>query len=406
MVKSTLTIHIMLYGLLLSAIIGFISFGFIFLESNLSHHIWGLLLGQSFFKPAIIFTFCLIGGLIVGGLRSKWGEYPQTAHHVITELKENKTLNYRHVFKNLSIALMILIFGAGVGPEAALLGAIVLLSVWQSDKLRYFIANQSMLKTLSPLNRLQKMLHPTKHLIPFNAKEQPPQWRALKKYVNALFVLNGLFAFTILMKLTSQPSFITKMGPTHWSFKEIWLILPLVLIGVAIGKSYTIFSKKMASWFDFWHESPVKKALIGAFAIFIIGVFMPNLLFSGQVALGAVPTSFTSYSVLILIAIVLAKLVFLQICLNTGWIGGDIFPIVFSAIILGFATSQVLPQFDTVLIVATVATAMCLSILNSPLVVALFVSLFFPIQIMPVILVIALLFMIIEKNKKTTEPVN
>ncbi len=38
---------------------------------------------------------------------------------------------------DLLIALIILAAGAGVGPEASLMGAVIAYSVWQCDKLRY-----------------------------------------------------------------------------------------------------------------------------------------------------------------------------------------------------------------------------------------------------------------------------
>ncbi|WP_233637911.1 hypothetical protein [Carnobacterium maltaromaticum] len=91
----------------------------------------------------------------------------------------------------------------------------------------------------------------------------------------------------------------------------------------------------------------------------------------------------------------------MQVCLNTGWIGGDIFPIVFSAILLGFGTSKLLPNFDTVFIFVTVAIAiaMTISILHSPITIAIFISLFFPVQILPIILLTALLLKVIQTRK-------
>ena len=70
-------------------------------------------------------------------LKKRFGQVPQTAHEALTELKAKQSVDYSGVFRNLLAALVILIFGAGVGPEAALLGAIISLSVWQSDKLWY-----------------------------------------------------------------------------------------------------------------------------------------------------------------------------------------------------------------------------------------------------------------------------
>ena len=163
--KLALSIRIILYGALLSTFIGAISFAFIYLESNISHYLWHILLTNNTFKTLTILLFCLLGGLIVGSLREKLGDYPQTAHHTIQQLKEHKTVNYRPVFKSLLTALLILIFGAGVGPEAALLGAIVMLSVWQADKIRYLFFNRESFAALNPLERVGHMFHPTRYLL-------------------------------------------------------------------------------------------------------------------------------------------------------------------------------------------------------------------------------------------------
>lgn len=397
--KLSLSIRIILYGALLSTFIGAISFAFIYLESNISHYLWHILLTNNTFKTLTILLFCLLGGLIVGSLRGKWGDYPQTAHHTIQQLKEHKTVDYRPVFKSLLTALLILIFGAGVGPEAALLGAIVMLSVWQADKIRYLFFNRESFATLKPLERLGHMFHPTCYLVTYNPKNTNEKLAATKKYVIIFYILNGLFAFIVLMKYTNQPSFISKMGMTYWELKDFWLFVPLVIFGVLAGNLYNLFKRKMADWMNFWSDKPIKKALIGSLAIFIVGIFTPNLLFSGQVTLGAVPKEYLHFSTLLLVCIVIIKLVFLQVCLNTGWIGGDIFPIVFSGILLGFGLSQLLPNFDTVFIVATVATAMTISILQFPLGLALFIALFFPVQILPIILLTALLLKVIQTKR-------
>ncbi|MFW7432083.1 chloride channel protein [Vagococcus carniphilus] len=393
MKKQTLIIRIIFYGLLLSSLIGLISFGFIFLESHISHLLWDKLLNDMPFKVVSVFIFCILGGFCVGKLREKWGDYPQTAHDSIDQLKKIQTVNYRPAFKSLFVALLVLIFGAGVGPEAALLGAIVMLSIWQADKMRYLFFNQETFINLHPIERISHMLHPTKYLVTYNAKSAPKgeNFLSTKKALNIFFSVNGLISFTILMKLTKQPSFISKMGDSSWHLKDLWVFIPLLIIGLLSGKIYNVFKKKMSLWFNFWQDEPVKKALLGSLSIFVVGIFFPNLLFSGQVALGSVPKDYVKFSFLILLLVVVIKLVFLQICLNTGWIGGDIFPIVFASIIQGFAISQVLPAFDVIFIVATVATAMAVTILDSPIGVAIFIALFFPIQMIPVIFATALI---------------
>lgn len=179
------------------------------------------------------------------------------------------------------------------------------------------------------------------------------------------------------MKMTGQPSFISKMGESHWIWSELWIGLPLVVFGLLFGEGYSLLTEFLKKHLDFWYEFPVRKALIGSISIFLIGVFVPNLLFSGQLSLSLAPFVGSQASFLVLTLIALLKLLFLQICLNTGWIGGDIFPIVFSAIIQGFAVLQLFPQTDRLLIVA-------IAIIKSPLPVGIFMMLFFPLNLSPI----------------------
>ena len=84
------------------------------------------------------FVLCVLGALVLSYLKKRFGQVPQTAHEALTELKAKQSVDYSGVFRNLLAALVILIFGAGVGPEAALLGAIISLSVWQSGGVYLF----------------------------------------------------------------------------------------------------------------------------------------------------------------------------------------------------------------------------------------------------------------------------
>ena len=66
------------------------------------------------------FVLCVLGALVLSYLKKRFGQVPQTAHEALTELKAKQSVDYSGVFRNLLAALVILIFGAGVGPEAAL----------------------------------------------------------------------------------------------------------------------------------------------------------------------------------------------------------------------------------------------------------------------------------------------
>jgi H+/Cl- antiporter ClcA len=156
----------------------------------------------------------------------------------------------------------------------------------------------------------------------------------------------------------------------------------------------------MKKIFNFWQNSPIKKALIGSLAISLIGIFLPNLLFSGQTSLGQVPDKYLHYSMFFLLVVVLLKLVFLEVCLQTGWVGGDIFPIVFASILFGFTLSQAFSSFDILFVTSVLASSMAITIIDSPIGVTLFIALFFPVNIFPIILLVALCFFIKKKTHK------
>ncbi|OEG19870.1 voltage gated chloride channel family protein [Enterococcus plantarum] len=379
--------------------IGVISFIFLRVEGIGSELLWNLVSPDTPLRVFYILGLTLTGGVLLGFLRARWGNLPHTVHDSVTELKQTKTLDHSSVFRSLLIALVVLIFGAGVGPEAGLLSAVIYLSVWQADKLRYYYFHFNKLKELSLKEQTARLIHPKNYLLTYDEKRAAAAGqKSKKKFFYLLFIINGLITFFLLMKLTGQPSFVSKMGESNWIGKELWIGLPLMLFGVIVGKCYLLFKTFLKKRLDFWQEFPIRKALIGSIAIFLIGVFLPNLLFSGQLSLSLAPFVGSQASFLVLTMIALIKLVFLQLCLNTGWIGGDIFPIVFAAIIQGFAVSQLFPQTDRLLIVAIVSTSIAIAIINSPFPVGVFMMLFFPLNLSPIILAVATILFFAKKG--------
>lgn len=385
-------IGLFFYGIILSTVISIIAFIFLRIEGIGSELLWKVLESTRPVRFIYIAGITLVGGCLLGICRKHWGNLPLTAHDSMAELKATKTIDYRSVFKSLLVALIVLVFGAGVGPEAGLLSAVIACSVWQADKLRYYYFNYPTLRQLSVKQRVGRLMNPVAYLLTYDEERAEKAGKQRKKkHFYGVFIVNGLVSFILLMKLTGQPSFISKMGDSHWQWTELWLILPLIIFGVLYGKAYHVLQRVAGKVFDFWQDAPIRKALVGSLAIFLIASFVPKLLFSGQLSLSLVPFIGTQASFLFLTLMALIKLVFLQICLNTGWVGGDIFPIVFSAIIQGFAMAQLFPEWDRLLIVSVVSASISMTIIDSPLVVGVFVMLFFPLTISPVILLTVLL---------------
>lgn len=174
-------LSLLIYGIVLSSIIGMISFIFLRLEGLGSELLWDLVAPDKHFRIFYILGITAVGGCLLGISRKKWGNLPHTVHDSMTELKQNKKLDYSSVFHSLLIVLIVLVFGAGVGLEAGLLSAVIYLSVWQADKLRYYYFHYDELKGLSVQNRAACLLNPSKHLLTYDEKRVISEHQKLKK---------------------------------------------------------------------------------------------------------------------------------------------------------------------------------------------------------------------------------
>lgn len=392
-------VGILLSGFCLSSLIALIAFLFLIAEKFGSHLLWESW-GQSLPFPNLYKgLMLLVGALLVFALKRKWGSLPRTSHELMVELKEQQTVNYRHTWRSLVLALLILVLGAGVGPEAPLLGAVIAYSIWQADKLRYLEANREQLKQLPLKDRLVRLLHPKQYLLTYPASQ-----KGTDKKKRLFFIVNGLIIFVLLMRLTEQPSFITKLGDSQWQAAELVLILPLMLYGLLFGRVYHWLMKKIKAVLKTYSLPLFAKVMLGAIAIFGIAFFAPSLLFSGQHAMHSVVEMGLELPVLALLGLSLLKLIFLEICLETGWTGGDIFPITFASILQGFAFAQLLPGYDPLFVVLVVSLSLAVTLLQKEWLAGIFISLFFPVKLWPVALVLILVLQQTAKKMQEGSP--
>ncbi|HFI0595024.1 TPA: chloride channel protein [Streptococcus suis] len=191
-----------------------------------------------------------------------------------------------------------------------------------------------------------------------------------------------------MMRLTDQPSFVTKLGETSWSLNDLLFFLPLCLYGYFLGKGYSWLKPFIRASLNRLNLSLPIKTSLGAVAIFIVTMIAPTLLFSGQQSLHSIVELGMGTPVLILFILSITKLLFLEVCLWTGWTGGDVFPVTFAAFLQGFAVAQLFPQVDSLFIVLVVSLSMAIASLEKEWLAGIFISLFFPFQLLPISLLI------------------
>ena len=124
------------YSAIIGATVGFITWTFLTLVYSGIHLIWYDFLFKENNKYLILFT-CILGGIIVGLFQKYFGKYPKTMQIVLKEFKDTKRVEYKSLPKSVISALIILWFGASLGPEAALSGIIGGLVTLAGDFLKY-----------------------------------------------------------------------------------------------------------------------------------------------------------------------------------------------------------------------------------------------------------------------------
>lgn len=390
---------IIIYGMLLSAFIGIIASTFLVIETWTSDLVWQ----QS---RAIQIGAVVLGGVGLYWLVRRWSLMPQSAEKALANLKQHRFGDYRLVFVNLLITLIILTCGAGVGPEAALLSAVITLSSWQADKIRYLYFNYSAFQRLSWLTKFQRLAAFSTGLQTYDGHRaiKTPRFLRQKRLLYVMFGLNGLVAFAILMRHTDQPAFITKLGNSTWHANDWQVVLPLIMVAVIYGNLWRLGG----NWFQRLiarYSIPLGvKILCGLIGILVISRFFPELLFSGQHEIHLLVGTWQQATPLFLSMMAVVKLLFLNWCLQTHWRGGDIFPVLFASLTQGLAISLLLPNYDHIVVMAVVATAMAGSLLDQPLIAGMMVALFCPLNVSPIVIVTVLVLMGIKRGVRQVKP--
>jgi H+/Cl- antiporter ClcA len=369
--------YVRLLGLviLLGLISGLITFAFMFLVSRGTALVWeqaalGLSLDPRFFTVLV----CTLGGLLVGLLVKAFGDHNAIFAEIMLEFGRTGRFNYRTAPGIVITALVSLVSGASLGPEAPLADACGGVGTLISDRLKM---NEEETRTMG-YSGLSGMLAAfitspfSGAILGLESAQGGPGGK--KTYFWVLFpsLLSSAVATTIFV-LLSGSFFGSLYTFPDYTVRVIDMVYaaPLGLIGGIVGLFFMILLKRLQIFFQPMKSHLVLRGLLGGLGMGIIGALLPLTLFSGEAETHDLITHAAEIGVLMLVVLGAAKLLATTLVLATGWKGGYIFPIMFASVALGLAANLIFPGIPVAVAVATTMAGALVAALRAPLFAAL-----------------------------------
>ncbi len=374
------------YTALLGAIVGAIVWAFL-RSMNYGIELLWVYIPSQFSFPFYTICICTAGGLLLGLWKKKFGDYPEELESVLGRVKKTGRYPYNNVFPVIISALLPLLIGASIGPEAGLTGIIASLCTWVGDKLKHYkketddltaIGLSATLGTIfrSPMFGFMEPLESDK-------ETTLPKTSKIVLYLTA--ILSSFGVFVLLNKLTGNSSGMEGLSFSSIPTEQYLYAVPLTLIGIIAGYLFFTF-KKLTSFFETrLRRFTILRALCGGLLLGISGTFLPLTMFSGEHQISEVIETAGKTGAVMLLIIAGAKLLLTNICIDSGLKGGHFFPVIFCGICIGCSMS-LLTGADMVFCCAVVTTALVGHTLKKPLATVLLLMIVFPPKLIPIML--------------------
>lgn len=379
----------------LGGIIAAIVWGFLKLMDSGIEFIWHWI-PSHINIPFYTIIVCLLGGLLIGIFQSKAGPYPDELETVIAKVKKDKFYPYNKVLIICVAALIPLLFGGSLGPEAGLTGVIVGLCYWAGNNMKSAKIHKDELTSIGLsaalgtifVSPLFGLVVPLEERTDENKDTVIPKGSKIIPVVIA--VLSSFGVFILLTNIFGGGLGMPRIDSAEITNAERMWGIPLALIGVVFGYLYIIFEKTTKALFSRLQNrvSVIISTLLGGLMLGIAGTCLPMTMFSGEEQIFELSESYKEFAPWLLIVTGAAKLLITNVCIKSGWRGGHFFPVIFSGISIGYGIAM-LTGLDVTFCLAVITAGVLGVIMRRPAAVSLLLLLCFPIRVIPWLIISA-----------------
>lgn len=316
---------------------------------------------------------------------------------VMAKVKKTGRYDYSHIGRLSLAALLPLLFGGSVGPEAGLTGVIAGLCTWAGDRMRRFGSDFRTLTIAGTQAALTAVFTAPFYgfVAPLSGtadgsggEENITLPKAQKAVVYLCAIAGALGAFLVLGQLFGESSGLPRFDAVEVGSCELLLLLPLAIAGMACGWAFHAANKGTACLSKAMGNRPVAKAVLAGIILAVCGMALPYTMFAGESQAHYLMAGYSAIPAAALIATGFVKCALTPTCLNLGWRGGHFFPVIFSGVSLGYGFA-LLTGAAPAFCVATCTSALMGAVMRQPIMAALLLMLCFPLRGIAVMLVAA-----------------
>lgn len=355
---------------------------------------------------------CTLGGLILGIFQKATKAVPDELDEILLKVKIDKYYSCNNVILLCISALLPLLFGGSIGPEAGLTGVIVGLCYLAGRNMKYARSKIPDLMQIGIMATLSTIFYaPLFGLVaPLEEKMQNSKNNNIKtpKMVsNIIAVICSIGTLFLLKYLFGGSSGLPRIDEYNITNTERLWGIPLAFLGALFGLMYVAFEKAASALFT---KIQVKcgtiiNTTLGGILLGITGTYIPLVMFSGEDSITELQSQYKEYAPWLLILIGILKLLLTNVCLKSGWKGGHFFPVIFCGISIGYGVA-LLSGLDLAFCAGIITAGLLGTAMKKPFAVTILLLLCFDIRIIPWILIAAFAGSLISfktKNKCESE---
>ena len=338
------------------------------------------------------FFVCLLGGLLIGLYEKVTGTKTDDLNQVMAKVKQDGRYPYDNLGKLSLAALLPLLFGGSIGPEAGLTGVIAGLCSWVGDRMRRFGAEFRELTLLGTQAALTALF--TAPVFGFVAPlagsadgdedsasdeitiKLP---KAQKTVVYCIAMAGGLGTYRLLGQHMGGGMGMPRFEAAEMGSLELTWLIPLTLVGMVCGWLYFVSEHVSEALAHAIGERPVAKAMLAGLVLAACGTVLPYTMFAGETQADVLMETYLTIPAGVLIATGLVKAMLTPALINMGWRGGHFFPVIFSGVSLGYGFA-LLTGADPVFCVAVCTASTMGAVMRQPVMVVGLLLMCFPLK--------------------------